>query len=268
MSNYDAAMLDRHAYLDSPIHRLDPRAKLLTMFFLITTVVSFPKYALSSLAPFIGPPVIIAVLGFLPLGVLLRRIALASPFFILVGLFNPFLDRSPAFEFYGMEISRGWVSFASIALRGMICVAAAIALVATTSFPRLLQALQALRVPQALTVQLMLLYRYLFVLIGEGRRMGRAKALRSGSGKTSLHTAGAMLSSLLIRSLDRSEAIWLAMQARGFEGRMVTAQSMQWRPGDTVFFGVIIIFCVFFRWMPLSLVTERVMGMALKNYGF
>ena len=52
MSCREADRLDRLAYLDSPAHRLDPRAKLLATLAFVVAVVSFPKYEVSALAPY------------------------------------------------------------------------------------------------------------------------------------------------------------------------------------------------------------------------
>ena len=252
MSSVDASRLDRHAYLDSVVHRFDPRAKVLATLVFIITVVSFDKYVLSPLFPFLAFPLVIAVLGFIPFGLIARRFAVALPFILLIGIFNPLLDRAVMVELGGVGISGGWVSFTSIFLRGLLCVTAAIVLVATTSMPRIAEALGALRFPRALVVQLLLLYRYLFVLIEEAGRMRRARALRAGTSKTSLRDAAGILTTLLLRTVDRSEAIWRAMLIRGFEGELRSARPLSWRLSDTVFLLVVSAGCVALRMHPIT----------------
>jgi cobalt/nickel transport system permease protein len=221
--------------MDSLVHRLDPRAKVLATLVFIVAVVSFDKYTVSALLPFLAFPVIIAVLGFVPFGLIARRFALALPFILLIGIFNPLLDRAALLELGGLKVSGGWVSFTSIFLRGLLCVTAGIVLIATTSMPRIAEALGGLRFPRVLVVQLLLLYRYLFVLMHETGRMRRARALRAGTTKTSVRDATGMLSTLLLRTVDRSEAIWRAMLVRGFEGELQSARQLHWRLSDTVF---------------------------------
>ncbi len=262
MSLVDAGRLDRHAYLDSPLHRMDPRAKVLATLVFIVTVVSFDKYTVSPLLPYLAFPLVLAILGAVPPGLLIRRFAVASPFIVIVGIFNPLLDRTPLLSFGGVIITGGWVSFASILLRGLLCVTAGIVLIATTSVPRIAEALGALRVPRALVVQLLLLYRYLFVLIDEGGRMRRARTLRAEGRKTSIRQAAGMLSSLLLRTIDRSEAVWRAMQARGFEGELRTGRSLRWRPADTLFLLLVTVGCLSLRCTSL---TNWIGGWALKG---
>ncbi len=254
MSFLDASRLDRHAYLDSVVHRLDPRAKVLATLVFILSVVSFDRYALSGLLPFLAFPVCIAVLAFVPFGLIVRRLAVALPFILLVGIFNPLLDRAIMIEFEGLRITGGWVSFASILLRGLLCVGAAMVLIATTPVPRVAEALGALRLPRALVVQLLLLYRYLFVLVDEAGRMRRARALRAGTSRTSPREAAGMLSVLLLRTVERSEGIWRAMLARGFDGRVRSPRRVSWGFSDTVFLVLVSTYSLGLRVLP---VTDR-----------
>lgn len=253
MSHHDANRLDRHAYIDSAVHRLDPRAKVVATFFFVITVVSYPKYSVAPLIPFILFPMIMAIMGFVPMGLLLKRLLIASPFIIFIGIFNPLIDRSPMFHIDGVTFTGGWVSFSSIILRGLLCVGAAIVLIATTSMARIAEALGALKLPRALVVQLMLLYRYLFLLIAEAGRLNRARALRAGADGMNMRAATGMLSTLLLRTVDRSEAIWRAMQVRGFDGQLRTPRRMKWKLNDTLFLLAVISGCFALRIFPITL---------------
>ena len=82
----DIGVMDRLAAGDSPMHRLDPRAKLLTTILFICTVVSFGKYEISALVPFSLYPLCMIVLGNLPVHHLLRRMILVAPFALFAGL--------------------------------------------------------------------------------------------------------------------------------------------------------------------------------------
>ena len=252
MSFVDASRLDRHAYLDSVIHRFDPRAKVLATLVFIVTVVSFDKYTIGPLLPFLAFPVVLAVLGFVPFGLIARRFALAFPFILLIGVFNPLLDRTVMVQIGSVGFSGGWISFTSILLRGLLCVTAGIVLIATTSVPRVAEALGALRLPRALVVQLLLLYRYLFVLMAEAGRMRRARALRGGTAKASVRDAISMLTTLLLRTVDRSEAIWRAMVARGFEGELRSPRRLRWRFSDTMFLVLVSAVCITLRMHPIT----------------
>ena len=76
-------------------------------------------------------------------------------------------------------IGCGWISFASILLRFTLTVTAALTLIATTSFTGICMALEKMGCPRVFALQLLFLYRYLFVLVDEASRLIRARALRT-----------------------------------------------------------------------------------------
>ena len=215
----DLNRLDLLAGGDSSIHRLDPRAKVFVTLAYIVSVVSYGRYEVSALLPFaIFPLVLIAVSG-LPTGVVMGKLLVVLPFAALVGLFNPLFDREPLLSFGPLAVSGGWVSFLSIVLRAALTVGGAVVLVAVTGFAGICLALQRFGVPQAFVVQLLFLYRYIFVLGDEGIRMSRARELRSFAGRgMGLKAYGSLVGSLLLRTWDRAERIHMAMLSRGFRG--------------------------------------------------
>ena len=79
------------------------------------------------------------------------------------------------------------------------------------------------------------MYRYLAVLTAEAGRLNRARLSRSavvegrggGSVRWRAGVVGGMVGSLFLRSYERSERVYAAMQARGFDGEF---RSMGGRP--------------------------------------
>ncbi len=241
MADIDSRMaeigwLDRLASRDTPLHRIDPRAKLLTTLAFIVAVLSYGKYQLAPLMPLAIYPAVLIALGDVPLKFIARKLLIVSPFAIFVGLFNPLLDRQTMLTVGPLEISGGWVSYASILMRFVLTVSATLALVAGTGIHNVCRGLERLGVPSVFTVQVLLLYRYLFVLVNEGARMSRARALRSaGSRGMGLRVLGAMLGSLLLRTLDRAQRVHAAMCCRGFDGHVRTIEALRLRARDAAF---------------------------------
>ena len=227
----DLGRLDRLGGGDSAIHRLDPRAKLFTTVIFIGAVVSFGKYELSGMLPFLLFPAAMATCAGLPSGFLLKRLLLVAPFAVLVGMFNPLLDRAVLIQLGPINVSGGWISFVTILLRFVLTVSAAIILVATCGFHELCLAFERLGVPKAFVVQLLLLYRYLFVLVEEAVRLARARSLRSFGGRgMGVRVTGSLLGHLLLRTLQRARRVYLAMQCRGFNGefRLMATSQLTW----------------------------------------
>ena len=232
----DLGRLDRLGGGDSAIHRLDPRAKLLTTLVFIGAVLSFGKYELSGLLPFLLFPAATATCARLPPGFLVRRLLLVAPFAVLVGMFNPLLDRAILLHLGPVDVSGGWISFAAILLRFLLTVSAAIILIATCGFYELCLAFEQLGVPKAFVVQLLLLYRFLFVLVEEAVRLARARSLRSFGGRgAGVRVTGSLLGHFLLRTVQRARRVYLAMQCRGFNGEFHLMKTSQLTWPDLVF---------------------------------
>lgn len=130
--------------------------------------------------------------------------------------------------------------FTTIALKSWISVQAALLLAFTTPFHDLVDGLRQLRLPRVMVAIISFMYRYLSVLAGEAARMSRARASRSadpdGHGGGSIlwraRVTGSLVGSLFLRSYERSERVYAAMQARGFEGEFRHLHSRALRPTE------------------------------------
>ena len=105
----------------------------------------------------------------------------------------------------------------------------------------LLHALRHLKVPAILVAILAFMYRYLFVLVDEAGRLMRARAARSAQlpgqpGGRSLAwratVAGSMVGQLFGRSVARSDRVYQAMLARGYQGELLTMNPHHMRRQD------------------------------------
>ena len=232
----DLGVMDQLARLDSPVHRIDPRAKILSALVLIVVAVSFERHEISALLPLLFFPVALGALGRIPTGVIFRKLLLALPFVLFVGLFNPLFDRETALRVGGVAVSGGWLSFLSIMLRSALTLVTALVLIAVTGVPALGAGLERLGAPRAFVVQLLFLYRYLFVLGEEALRMTRARAQRSFDGRgVGLKATASLLGNLMLRTLDRAERIYTAMKSRGFNGEVRLRRTLRFTTGDLAF---------------------------------
>ena len=252
MSSPQTALFDLHriesfAYQDSPIHRFDPRAKLIVTLVYIVSIVSFGKYEVSALVPFALYPIVMISLSGVPAGPLLAKLFWAAPFAFFMGLFNPIFDRAIWVQFGPVGISGGWVSFLSILIRFSLTVCAALILISTTGFMAVCDALGRLGLPRAFVTQLMVLFRYLFVLAEEAARMSRARRLRSFSRRgMGIQVFASMIGHLLLRTIDRATRIHLAMCCRGFSGVLARVRILRFRLADAGFvLGWSMLFLVF-----------------------
>lgn len=153
--------------------------------------------------------------------------------------------------------------FTTILLKSWVSVQAALLLTFTTPFHELIDGLRLLRLPAILVVVISFMYRYLAVLADEATRMLRARAARSadpsGRGGGPLgwraRVVGGMVGALFLRSYERSERVYAAMLARGFEGEFRHLAARPLSGGTLIAFGLLIAGLAAFvvladRWLP------------------
>jgi len=250
---FDLGRLDLLAYRNTFVHRLDPRAKVIATILFLFTVISFPKYEVVALAPFFLFPALLLTVGDIPVGFMLKKIIVVSPFAIFIGIVNPLLDRQTAVVLFGLSLSAGWLSFFSIMMKFALTVSAVLLLIATTSFPGICHALRRLGAPPLFVAQLLFLYRYLFVLMEEAMRIIRARELRSfGARGAGLKMLARLLGILFLRTVDRAERIYYAMLSRGFQGDIPTMKGARFAPTDLTFLAAMAAYLWVFRFFPVT----------------
>ena len=217
--------MDDLAAAESPVHRLNPLCKLLVTVFYIVTVVSFPKYDLSGLVVMVLYPIVLFQAAGIPVSLCFHKLRVVLPLVCAVGLVNPFLDHTPLIQLGAVTVSGGVVSMITLMLKGVFSLMASFLLIATTSIDTLCAALRMLHVPDILTTLLLLTYRYIGVMLEEVSIMTEGYALRA-PGQKGIHISawGSFLGQLLLRSMDRAEALYQSMLLRGFRGAYYYAE--------------------------------------------
>jgi len=250
---FDIGRLDRLAHGYTWVHRLEPRAKVIVTVLYLFTVVSLPKYEVAELVPFFLFPVLLMTLAGIPARFILKKVLIVSPFALLIGIFNPFLDTRTAAVIAGVPLSAGLLSFFSILLKFVLTVSTTLLLIATTSFPGICHAFRRLGFPSLFVSQLLFLYRYLFVLLEEAMRIIRARDMRSfGKRGTGLKVYARLVGILFLRTVDRAERIYEAMLSRGFQGDIPTLKRSRMAVADLAFLMAAIAFLGVFRFFPVA----------------
>jgi len=230
---------------NSPGHPLrpsvDPRAALLAALAFVVVVASLPDAAWLGMAAAYGALLAAALAARVSILTMLRRSMLVVPF-VLAAAALPFTTPgTPAGVLpWGWPYSvQGLVKAGSLLLRAWLSIQAFVLLITAIRLPDLLAALERLGLPSLLSAVVGFAYRYLALIQSEGRRMLRARQARSaGKGPKpwdlnwQLTSAGSLLGSLFLRSLDRSERVHAAMVARGYQGTSLSVRQLQWARRD------------------------------------
>jgi len=224
--------IDRYAALDSPLHTLEARSKILAFTALIVCVLSVPAGNVALFVAHFFIAVILMGISQVPLAYIMGRILIILPFIILASLGIPW---------------RGYQGLGMLFARAILCLMLLILLTNTTRFVELLRGLRKLGCPRILVVNLSFLYRYFFVLTEEALRMKQARDCRRvgrAPFREELKIMSSMLGTLLIRSFERAERMHAAMLSRGYSGDfpVTEARAFTWR--DLVFLSGVTLFIV------------------------
>jgi len=267
--------LDRHIPRDSPVHRFDARLKLILALVAILAIGLLPQGSFVAFAIAWLLTVAASTLARLGPWRLLRGSWVVLPF-ALVAL--PLVFTRPGEPLFSVDLGpfgltatqEGLRDAVSIVVKSWLSVQVALLLAYTTAFPDIIDALRWLYVPTIIVSIISFMYRYLVVISEEAARMNRARAARSawpadtgqgGRGGGSLRfrarVTGAMVGSLFIRSYERSERVYAAMQARGFDrsvrGAVLTRPAMHDLAAFSVLLGAIVAFTtIALLWAPPS----------------
>jgi len=252
--------IDRFAQGDSAIHRLDARAKLLAVIAYTVVLISFDRYAVSVLVPMTIGPLAMMWLSGVPLWFALRRVVILSPFILMLCLLSPWYDtaaRAVEFGPWQFALSGGWLTAADLGIKFALGVIALTAMMSTTPFALLLEAMRKLGLPKLLVLQLGFLYRYVFVLIDEGMRLRRGRDFRGAARapvSRRLAAVGGVVGQLFTRTLDRSDRIHTAMCARGYRGEPRSLVRLKLRAADAAFLAASAVYLVACRWLYPAIV--------------
>lgn len=242
------AHIDKFAYQNSAIHRLDARIKFIAAIVYSLVVISLPKTSLSLVLCSMVGPFAVLVIAEIPLKFILKQMIIVSPFIIMLATTSIFYDRSAVVESFGpfkITTTAGTLRCISIILKFTVTITTLMSLICTTKFNLLLAGVNKLGMPRLLTIELGLLYRYIFVLIDKAQHIIRARAirkLRNLGFKRELKVSGAMAGSLFLSSLETSSRVNMAMDARGFDGQFRCISQLKIGRADYIFIATFILY--------------------------
>jgi len=243
--------LDKYSSLDSVLHKLDPRTKIVCFFSAVIVIVSEPR---GETAAFLFYYLILAVLllaSRIPASFFLKRCLIASPFILMAALMLPvsfFLGGESA----SRNLNIGVVVFSlSILLKAYAAILLLVLLTSTDKFHRLLKGMRSMHLPNILTMMSALMYRYIFIINDERLKTNRARDSRSPgrfrSGRIKVY--GNQTAKIFLRSWKRAQTVYQSMLSRGFKGDFPEFFRLQFKLSDGVFtvimlvcFGVVRVF--------------------------
>jgi cobalt/nickel transport system permease protein len=223
----------------SPIHRLDPRAKLVGFAGITVVAVTTPLQAWPAYVACAAALAAVAALAGIGPRTIWTRARVVLPLVVFVGVFLPFFRHGGAtVELGPLTLSEaGLAIFATVTIKATLGTVSAVLLGATTSFPDVLHALERLRAPRLFVLIAAFMYRYLFVIMDEARRMRAALSARGYRPRHALQASalGRVATAMFLRSYERGERVHLAMLARGWRQTMPRLDVLVLQRTDVIF---------------------------------
>jgi len=230
---------DHHREGNSLLHHFDPRLKLAIMLLFIATVVitSSDKRLLFLL--YTAIVLTLALMSQVPLVHLFGKLVKLYPMIFFISVFVPFFpaqqDVSHRFGFITIY-EQGLEKFLLINIKAVLAIFMSLLITTTTDLMLLLKGMESLKIPKLVISIVSFMYRFIFLLIDEVERMILAYQSRyfKLSLKNRIKTFANMIGVLFIRTYERGERIYLAMESRGFKGEVHTYTDLNWKRSDSV----------------------------------
>ncbi|MGH3089107.1 MAG: cobalt ECF transporter T component CbiQ [Rubrobacteraceae bacterium] len=209
--------LDKHADLDSPVHRWDPRFKIVGLFAL--------AFSFALVEDLILLPAMLAIsaglclLSRLPIKFVRSRLRYPGVFVLFLAVMLPLFSGETALFGVGpVELrEEGTLAFALILCRFVSIVLVGLVIFGTATMHTNVEAMRALELPAILADMTLFSYRYLDELGDTLTKMRRATKLRGfEGGRKTPEILSSLVGSLLVRSHERSGRVYHAMVLRGY----------------------------------------------------
>jgi len=237
------------------LQSLDPRAKLISILAVI-----FATSLIGNLRVLIFIYVLTLIFAYLSkieVGFFIKRVWLFIPVFAgiiaLPMIFNIFLPGDPLFQVAYLGpgahlgplklpesffITRQGLNAAVIfTMRVATCVSAVVLLFITTPQQILFKSLRTVGVPKLYVLTMEMAYRYIFLLMDLVRELyvaKKARTIRARGMFDEQKWVGGRMGYTLIRSLDMSEKVHMAMMSRGFSGDVHIMQEFKMQNRDYI----------------------------------
>jgi cobalt/nickel transport system permease protein len=212
--------LDTYAYLKSPIHRWEPRCKLVALLALIFAFAFVQQLILL-------PPMAIVTLVYysvsrLPVAFLLKRLRYPGFFLAAIAILLPFSVGNTVIWQLGFLALRqeGLVALILVFTRFLCILTVGLILFGTAPFLTSIKAMRSLGLPSVLADMTLLSYRYIEQFGEDLTRMQTAMRLRgfraNKLSQRNLTVLASLAGSLLVRSYEQSQQVYQAMILRGY----------------------------------------------------
>ncbi len=240
-------------FTNSLLENLDPRTKIISFLAIILCMILTPITRIKDFGLYFLLILAISLLTRVTPGQILKRMCILIPFVLFIAMFVPFVKVghvcwSLKIGYWKLDVTyEGAWTFLNIIVKSSLSILLLVIASSTTTFSDFLSGLDLFRLPRLLVMLMSFMYRYIFVLLDEAKRLMRARSLRyfGSRYREQFRVVGYMVGVLFIRTFERAERIYSAMILRGFSGEMRSIKRFRFSSLDFLFIAGIIVSLVF-----------------------
>jgi cobalt/nickel transport system permease protein len=254
--------IEKHAYKDSYIHRLDARVKIILAFAVIIAIVSVPYSTMVYTvgAVFFAFFVLLWALTRLSPWIYLHRLVEIVPLWGIVIFFQIFLKNKYYTDYhailalpFGIAVYSESITFAFILLvKFVVSISFIILLSSTTKLQDMLEGGTRLGLPADFALVLGMMIRYLFVFGYIYRKVNESLATRcfnafdtALSWRYRIRQLGYTIGTMFIRAYEQGERVYTSMLCRGYgRNSFLFVSKKPLKKGDIAFLSLSMIFIV------------------------
>lgn len=267
----DLFAIEKQAYRQSIVHRLDARVKIVSTLAVILATVALPYSPLvfPVCAVFIAALLVLWAATSIPFPFYLKRLAAILPFGIFLIFFQIFFKNRFYTEFHaiatlplGITIFAESAEFALILFaKFIVCVSFIILLASTTRMQEMLEGANRLGLPAEFTLVIGLMVRYVFVIGYMFRKVQHALENRSFDPldrrlpyRYRLRQVGYIIGTIFLRSYEQGERTYVSMLCRGYGRQAHMFVKRKPLSGFDILY--LSVFLAFVAFVPLLLCTN------------
>lgn len=221
--------IDHYAYL-SKNKAVDPGQKMVFTLLTLGTCILLGNNWVSLLVILVMSGYTV-LKGGIPLGFFVRLMLIPISF-LMIGLITIAVNIQPEAQglLWSVPVGSRWVGISpggltlagALFMKALGATACLYALSLNTPMVAILSALHRLGLPVLIVDLMGLIYRFIFVLMETAATIMTAQHARLGYGslRAGYQSFGTMLTMLLIRALKRSDDLYTALEARGYQGEL------------------------------------------------
>jgi cobalt/nickel transport system permease protein len=224
------------------LYNINPAIKLIILIIFTIFVVTTKSYELNKFILYLLLIILLIIISKISIKKIILNFLNILPFLVIVSLSILFkksdeLLKINFFNLFTFYIRENLLNFFSMLFKSSLSIIFLTIIILTTEFNFLIKSLEKLCIPKFFILTIFFVYRYLFVLSKEIKRIEIARDSRyfGGAFIRQIKVYANIIAVFLLRSIERSERIYYSMLSRCYDGNIRSLYDLEFSKKDIIF---------------------------------